>query len=166
MPAINTTRGSIVWRINLFRSDALTQLLNDLQERENMGLSDDECHRVQLALGRIVNAATAIPDGSWTKGMIWKELQDFADIYQEWNQHEKESMTGADLRRRDLKKLRAKRNKIAKKMRRNLHIIEQELDFALVDALYTVLNDLVSALPDVFTNLTKAVARYQHRKVS
>ncbi|WP_041598648.1 hypothetical protein [Hahella chejuensis] len=161
---VDRRRGSTLWGINQFRSDALSQLLNDLLCRENVGFEDAQCDKVKQALGEIVNAATAIPDGNFLQRTVWKEMQDFADIYARWNSHSGNDPKFIKRRQTELKKLRSKRNKIARRMRNNQRILEKELDLKFVEGIYGSMDDLVRALPEVFTNLAKAVERFSQRK--
>ena len=158
---LDARRGTVIWGFNRFRSDALVQLLNDLLEKENEGLSDNHCEHVTKALGQVVNLATAIPDGSWFKSAVWKELQDFEKLYQEWNSH-----TGEDAlrkRKKTLQSLRKKRNRIAKRIRRNQFILENELDLKLIEDMYGAFGQVTRALPDIFRNLAGAVGRFQKK---
>jgi hypothetical protein len=58
-------RGSPSWAFNRLREDALAQLLNDLYSVEDQGLTPEQCKLVADAIAKVVNYATAIPDGSF-----------------------------------------------------------------------------------------------------
>jgi hypothetical protein len=161
---IDASRGTALWGINLFRADALSQLMNDLLHREKVGLLDEQCEKVKLALGEIVNIASSIPDGSWFRGAIWQEMQDFADIYSNWNSHYGNDPEIIQRRQLELRKLRDKRNRIARRIRKNQHVLQNELDLQLVDNMYAAFGNLVRALPEVFVNLAKAIDRFTDRK--
>lgn len=161
---VDASRGTALWGINLFRSDALSQLMNDLLHRERIGLLDEQCDKVKLALGEIVNIASSIPDGSWFRGTIWKELQDFADIYSHWNSHSGNDPDIVQRRQTELRKLRDKRNRIARRIRKNQHVLQNDLDLQLVDNMYAAFGKLANSLPEVFVNLAKAVERFMDRK--
>jgi hypothetical protein len=161
---IDASRGTALWGINLFRADALSQLMNDLLYREKVGLLDEQCDKVKLALGEVVNVASSIPDGSWFRGAIWQELQDFADIYTNWNSHYGNDPAIVQRRQLELRKLRDKRNRIARRIRKNQHVLQNELDLRLVDNMYAAFGKLVHSLPDVFVNLAKAIERFTERK--
>lgn len=161
---VDASRGTPLWGINLFRADALSQLMNDLLHREKLGLLDEQCEKVKLALGEIVNVASSIPDGSWFGGAIWQELQDFADIYANWNSHYGNDPAIVQRRQSELRKLRGKRNRIARRIRKNQHVLQNELDLRLVDDMYAAFGKLVHALPEVFVNLAKAIERFAERK--
>lgn len=127
---------------------------------ERQGLEEGKCAIVRAALKRFTNAATAIPDDSWWKRQIWRELQDFEEIYVQWN--DVNGTLPENIRERNvrLKALRKKRNTIATKIRKNQYIIQNELDLQLVRDGYEALGDLTRALPDIFRNLAAAIARF------
>ena len=164
MGEIVANRGSVVWGFNAFRRDALVNLLNDLLERKENGLNKTECDLVAKAIGKIVHIATAIPDGSWVRGAIWKELQNFEKIYERWNSHEGNDPEIVKNRIKELKNLRKSRHNIARKVRKNGHIIDKELDLTLVEDMYAAFGGLVKALPDIFTNLSRAINHFNKRK--
>jgi hypothetical protein len=158
--AVDASRGTVVWGFNRFRSDALVQLLNDLLDLERVGLSDEDgtCGQVKNALGKVVNVATAFPDGSWLRGSVWSELSKFEQLYIEWNGHDGPDATGK--RKKTLQSMRKRRHRIAKTIRKNQYIIANELDLELIGDIYNALGDLTRALPDLFKNLAQAVGRF------
>lgn len=157
---VDARRGTALWGINRFRSDALVELLNDLVDLERVGLEEKYCSHVKTALARVVNAATSVPDGSWWRGSIWAELQQFEDIYATWNSHEGTDPEIIERRRKELKKLRKRRNRISRKIRQNQYILENELDLQLIRDTYDAMGGLAKALPDMFKHLAEAVARF------
>ena len=161
---VDGSRGTVVWGINWFRADALARLLDDLQEQEKAGYAKPTCEHVQLALGKLVNSATTIPDGSWWRSAIWEELQDFCDIYERWNNHEGFAPEKVKARKAELRALRNKRNRIARKIRGNQFIIQNELDLKLIDAMYDSLSELPKLFPDIFKALASAIKRFEDRK--
>ena len=158
------TRGTALWGMNRLRSDALPHLLDDLLLLERKGLTPDNCSQVKLALGKIVNAATGIPDGGFLKSVVWKQFAEFEEIYHYWNSVGGEDEVAVEHRRKALKKLRDRRHKIANTIRRNQHILANDLDFKLLDASYEAIADLTTAVPDLFVNLAKAVGRFHAGK--
>lgn len=44
---LDASRGTAIWAFNLFRQDALTQLLNDLLAVEKTGIDEEVCQHVQ-----------------------------------------------------------------------------------------------------------------------
>jgi len=163
MEAIQGSRGTPLWGINLFRADALSQLLNDLLLREKVGLERHECDKVKLALGKLVNQTSEFPDGSFLGKVLWQELQDFSRIYAEWNFHEGAAPDAVQTRRLALEKLRDKRHRIARKIRKSQYVIANELDLQVVRSLYDALKTLCQELPSIFSRLMKAVERFFKR---
>ena len=151
-------KGSPVWGVNYFRRDALVSLMDDLVEREKEGLADEECQHVQRCLSRLANAAAAIPDHSFWRTTILKEMQGFADIYLKWNSHTGEEAPRK--RRLELSNLRKKRNRLASAVRTNQYILENELDLALVESMYQAMGSLAEVLPEIFKNLGGSVSYF------
>lgn len=158
MPEVDASRGTVVWGFNKFRSDALVQLLNDLIARERNGLSDDQCRTVQVALGKVVGAATAIPDGAWLKDTVWTSLQEFEQLYIAWNSHA--GMDAPAKRKHTLQTMRRKRHKLSRRIRQNQLILSTESDAKLLNDVYGALGDLSRSLPEVFRSLSGAVSRF------
>lgn len=159
---LDARRGTAVWGANRFRSDALASLLDDLTVRESKGLNEKECGAVKIALGFLVNSATTIPDKAWWRTTIWEELQDFLDIYETWNNEHGDSKDSITRRQCALKKLRAKRNRIATKVRHHQLIIQSELDLKLIKDMYGALGKLANTFPDIFIQLGEAVSRFYY----
>lgn len=160
---LDASRGSALWAFNQFRTDALTQLLNDLTALEQVGLKIDQCDRVKRTLAELTNIATAIPDGSYFRSAIWKEFEHFSDIYAQWNSHEGGDPAFIKRRQTELRRLRARRHKIANRIRRNQHILQNDLDLKMVSDMYRALGSLTKALPEIFLSLAKSVERFADR---
>lgn len=161
---LDASRGTVVWGVNWLRSDGLAKLLDDLLEQESTGYSQEICDKVDEALGKIANQASGLPDYSWWRKSILSELEGFLNIYRKWNNHEGAEPEKVEGRKRELKNLRTKRNKLATRIRKNQHIIQNELDLSMVDSMHEALGELVKAFPDVFKSLAKALERYASRK--
>ncbi len=157
-------RGTTVWHLNCLRSDLLPNLLDDLVSAERTGLIEGHCKEVKRALDKVVNSATSIPDGSFWTRSIWKELEGFKEIYDNWNSMFGDHHTAQQHRRTALKKLRKQRHCIAKKIRKHQHILANELDLKLITASHEAMADLVKAVPDLFKELGKAVNRYAEKQ--
>jgi len=159
-------RGSPSWAFNRLREDALAQLLNDLYSVEDQGLTPEQCKLVADAIAKVVNYATAIPDGSFLSRPIWVILQKFENAYRNWNEPKGVTPQAIQHRRNHYFRLRKIRHKIARRTRKNLAVIDKELDIKLVEDTYKALGNLVSAGPDIFKNLAKAVSRFTAAAVS
>ena len=162
--ALDASRGTAVWAFNLFRQDALTQLLNDLLAVEKTGINEDICHQVQTSLKAISNEASSIPDGTFFSQAIWKEIDDFKDVYIKWNDVKGSHPDAIKARDGMLKALRKKRHSIARKTRKHQYVSSTELDLQVVHNMYSAFNKLVSAVPDIFKNLADAVSRFDKKK--
>lgn len=163
MEEIQASRGTPLWGINLFRADALSQLLNDLLEQEKVGLKRDECDKVKLMLGKMVNLAADFPDRPFLRNVLLQEMRDFARIYAEWNFHEGAAPDAVQNRQLALEKLRDKRHRIARKIRKSQYVLANELDLQVVRAFYDALKTLCEEFPSIFSRLAKAVGRFLKR---
>ncbi len=157
---IDGTRGSVLWGFNRFRSDALVQLLNDLLWLERGGLPDAKCELVKGALRRILEASANTPAKSWLRSFATDDLAEFENLYSAWNSHGGEG--AARKRSETLKEMQRRRHRLARKIRNNQLILATELDARLIGEIYLALEDLSSAMPEVFKRLSQAVSRYNH----
>lgn len=161
--SFDASRGSLVWRFNRFKEDGLCRLLDDLQAKEARGLKNAECNEVKQALGQITNACSSIPDGGLLRKPILDIMQKFLDLYTEWN--DKEGYNEEIIMKRMilLKKLRKCRQKLARKIRVNQHILDNNYDLQAIDSVFGAFDTLCTSCPGLFSNLSKAVERYYKR---
>ncbi len=161
--AVDNTRGSPLWAFNYFRSQVLTNLLNDLVDHENAGLSQEYCDKVARLLEYFVNATTNIPGGGLVTGSIYPTVDRFAVLYREWNDIRGEHERAAEDRRYKLHELRQQRQKISNKVRSLQYEIANDLDRQLLKKSYEALGDLITLVPQSFKNLTEAIKEFSKR---
>jgi hypothetical protein len=161
---ISAGRGSAVWAFKRMKEDALPALMDDLLEVQDSGIRDDQCKRIEIALGKMVNTATSMPDGNLFRAAIWQVMQKFEETYSSWNTPTGNSPEAKIHRRRALKTLRKLRHKIAKKTRKHAHVLAENLDLRLMEEIYDSLGNVVSSGPEIFKELSKAVTRFTQRK--
>jgi hypothetical protein len=161
---IPAERGTVVWAFKRMKEDALPALMDDLLEVQDSGIRVDQCKSIEIALGKMVNAATSIPDGNLFRAAIWQVMQNFEKTYSSWNIPKGATPEAASHRRQELEALRKLRHKIAKKTRKHGHVLAENLDLRLMEEIYEALGDVVSSGPDIFKELSKAVARFAQRK--
>lgn len=164
MAELDASRGTAIWAFNLFRSDALSQLLQDLLRLEKSGLTEDKCEKVQIALRSMQLAASGIPDGTFFSRALFSELEEFKNVYVRWNEVNGTSDVSIEARAKVLNQLASQRHKIAKRVRKHQHVLSTELDLQVVDTMYGAFKDLVTALPDLFKRLGAAVGRFEARR--
>jgi hypothetical protein len=157
---VDATEGTPLHALNRLREDALPRLLDDLMVMERKGLEPQQCNEVKTALGKLVNAATGVPDGGFLKPVVWKEFERFERVYHHWNSKEGPSPEAVAIRKEALKKLRQRRHRIVRAIRHNQYVLANELDLQLITASYAAFAGLTKAVPEVFVNLSKAVARF------
>lgn len=160
MANIDKSVGSKLWAFDRFRSSALPKLLDDILKYERVGFSEDECNQVRKTLDKILNLCSEIPDKSFFKKSIYSRLLEFKELYIKWNEVKGSDKKSIADRNKILEKLRSKRSQLAKTVRKNSFILENELDLNLLKSIYEALGDLAKALPKIFTNLSKAVSSF------
>jgi hypothetical protein len=161
--AVDNTRGTALWSFNYFRSQVLTNLLNDLVDHETDGFSQEYCDQITKALEYFVNATTAIPGGGPLTGGIYPTVDRLAVLYREWNDIRDGSQKAVEERRYKLYELRQQRQKISNKARSLQYEVEQNLDRQLLKKSYESLGDLITLVPSSFKNLTDALTEFLKR---
>ena len=161
--AVDNTRGSILWTFNYYRSQVLTNLLNDLVDNEATGFSQEYCDIVAKSLEYFVNATTDIPSGGLMTGSIFPTVDRFAVLYREWNDIQGELARAIEDRRYKLHELREQRQKISNRARSLQYEIENNLDRELLKKSYEAIGGLLTTVPDMFKNLTEAIKEFSKR---
>lgn len=161
--AVDNTQGTPLWAFNYFRSQVLTNLLNDLFDHETAGFSREYCGKIAGALEYFVNATTEIPSGGLVTGAIYPTVDRFTVLYREWNEIQGESSRSIEDRRYKLHELRQQRQKISDKARSLQYEIEQNLDRQLLKKSYEALGDLITLVPQSFKNLTGVLTEFLKR---
>jgi hypothetical protein len=161
--SVDNTRGAPLWAFNYFRSQVLTNLLNDLVNHEADGFSQEYCDRITTALEYFVNATTEIPSGGLVTGAIYPTVDRFAVLYREWNDIRSESNRSIEDRRYKLHELRRQRQKISDKARSLQYEIEHNLDRQLLNKSYEALGKLITLIPGSLENLTQTLAEFVKR---
>ena len=161
--SVDNTRGSILWSFNFFRINILTSLLNDLYDLESNGLEDEICSKIQASLEYFSNAATEIPEGGFMTGPIYKDIEKFANLYEDWSK-----IKGSDeeirQKRRDVRlKLKKQRQVITNKARKLQYELDNNLDQKLLEAGYRAIGDLTTLVPDLLNNLTQSFNEFMKR---
>lgn len=150
-------KGTVTYDLNRWRKDALTALLDDLVNAEVEGFDSAACGKVRNALERGANRASGLPDGTVFRTSIYKDMERLIEAYEAWNEPDGNDRTMILKRRKLLRKLRERRHKLARRIRRNMQILEEELDKEFVRAQYEALSDLVRSLPHHFGELAKVL---------
>lgn len=160
---LNSKRGSHLWSFNHFRSIVLTRLLDDLYNLEESGLKDEHCQKITDALNYFGNAATDIPSAGPFLGPLYKDIEDFTELYRKWNDVKGKDADAVAERRALRLKLKAQRHRITNKARKLQAAIDEKMDTKLLQAGYQALSGLITAVPDLFSGLGKALTEYAKR---
>ncbi len=160
---LNGKRGSSVWRFNYFRSVVLTSLLNDLYNLEQTGIEDKHCTKITASLNYFSNAATNIPSAGPFIGPLYKDIEKFTELYQAWNDIKGKGLEEAASRRELRRKLMAQRQKITNKARQLQLAIQENVDAELMKSGFDALGELITAVPELLSNLGKALGEFAKR---
>jgi hypothetical protein len=139
-------RNSPGWAFDRFRSDALPRLLDDLGPVNHQGIDEADCQRIKAALNEIANQASNIPDGTIFRKAIYQHLETYFDLYSKWNDVKGIDRDAQQRRNAVVKEIRACRHALAKACRKNIHVLNKELDLKNVDSFYAALRKLVQAV--------------------
>lgn len=161
--AVDNTRGSMLWSFNYFRMNVLTNLLNDLYNLESIGLEDEICNKIQASLEYFGNAATEIPKGGVMTGPIYKDIEKFAKLYEDWNSIKGEDEKSRNKRKVARLKLKKQRQIVTNKARKLQYELDNNLDQSLLEAGYRAMGDLTTLVPDLLNNLTKSLNEFVKR---
>jgi len=160
---VDNTRGSMLWSFNYFRKNILTNLLNDLYDLESTGLDDEICNKIQAALEYFGNAATEIPKGGLMTGPIYKDIEKFTNLYQDWNKIKGQDDDSMEKRREARIRLKKQRQIITNKARKLQYELDNNLDQKLLESGYSAISDLTTLVPDLLNNLTKSLNVFAKR---
>ena len=158
--------GNHVWAFEKFKQDALPSLLNDLGNTGLVGIPDEQCNLIKEAHQIMINFAATFPDGGVFRKAIWQYFEAYANQYEIWNDIEGNDLSAKEARKKELRKLRKARNELARAVRVNKAIIDENLDIQLVTSVYTALSKVVQKSPETFIHLSKAIDRYSKLSVS
>jgi hypothetical protein len=160
---VDNTRGSKLWSFNYFRSSILTSLLNDLYDLETKGLDDEICKKIRTSLEHFSNAATDIPRGGFLTGPIYKDIEEFTQLYADWNEIKGEDEVSQRQREKTRLKLKQQRQVITDKARQLQYELDNNLDQKLLTAGYSAIGDLTTLVPDLLNNLTQSFNEFVKR---
>ncbi|MGO4683315.1 hypothetical protein [Hyphomicrobium sp. 2TAF46] len=161
-PKTGLSRGTPGYAINFFRSDILVNLQLDLKRLERSGIDEEIC-RVRELLSALVSAASAEPKGSFWGPKLHEVLREYEITYKKWN-----DVSGSEphsIAKRDelLCKLQDIRHDISNTCRRNAHSLSEAHDLELISSINDALVQVIRAVPNTFTALSKSAERYAQR---
>ena len=158
---IDATRGTAIWCINRLRSDLLPALLADLAKRESEGLERGQCLRVAKTLAQMAESATglAAEKAAWTTALRG-DLGAFQETFVAHNMDLTDRDEAIKNRVVTLAQLRAIRQRLSDRIRKNLGAIERQIDTRAVEAMVAPLRELATALPETLPQLGAAATRF------
>lgn len=161
-------KGSDSWKLNFFRSTAMTALLNDLGNFEKTGLSQHICETIQLALARIADATSDFEGQASWENPIHHDFDKICDTYIEWNDYP-EGTAGMLARRETRKRLRNQRKILSDKIRQCRGVLYQqsiydEADEDMFDTIFSAFREISDSKPNCFANLRTMLAKYDSRR--
>ena len=170
-------QGGFCWGLKNLRKDVLVQFIKDLDREEKRGLTDAQCDAVKNALRDLETEATEVVGSEgilskWFDKPFYKILHEFRKEYSNWNSdgHCPDLVTKIAHRMECTDRLRDIRyeivkceRRIVKKIRRDMHTLGADLDIRRVDAMHRCFEGLCEAVPEIFVNLSRALARYRRK---
>ena len=160
----DASRGSSVWAFQQFSEDALSNFLRDLLHAEKEGFTALQCERTQLMLKEMRIELSRIPDHTWFRRSIGDEVARFEKLYITWNHNSFPVRADAIAHRSKMwNRLTVSRNRIATRFRRNKAKLDEEWDLAGMRAWYGSLDALSKDFPEIFKNLSSAVANFARK---
>ena len=159
-PPLDNRRGTTLWKVNNYRSKILTGLLNDFTDLEKVGIEAGDFAVIRRSLEYFINAVTEIPNALLSGKPLYRMLEDFLELCQEWSEVRGETEDSILKRRRLMHKLRKQRQAISDKMRRLQYLLEKDTDVQLIADAYQAISGLMNLVPDVFRHLGKVVGKY------
>jgi hypothetical protein len=134
-----------------------------LYDLETKGLEDEICKKIQTSLEHFCNAATEIPRGGFLTGPIYKDIEEFTQLYAGWNAIKGEDEKSRRDRERARLRLKKQRQVITDKARQLQYELDNNLDQKLLVAGYSVIGDLTTLVPDLLNNLTQSFHEFVKR---
>jgi|SRR5580704_7029348 hypothetical protein len=152
--AVNSRKGTPLWALDRYRTDALSSLIRDLKRLGRAKFGDDKggaCDQLKASL------RSAVEYVQNAKGMInpllFAELDQFAQEYKGWNDHH------PDLTEERLVKLERLRYRICTIVKKNKKPLASDVRPEAANALFSGLRELVRTNGEFFPALRSALNR-------
>jgi V8-like Glu-specific endopeptidase len=160
-------RGNASWKLEFFRSNAMTALLDDLSDREDDGLEPPECGIIVRSLDKIANAMSDFEEIAFWDIPLHQDIEKFQAIYRNWNGYER-GQAGASERREALKRLRDQRRKLSDRLRAFRGVVNQpafytQADENMFDRIFSTFEQVASEYPDKFRNIRGQLLEYKKK---
>lgn len=156
----NARRGSPLWALNRLRSDAFSQLIEDLKLQEKSGIPDNVCVAVKNDLLCVIKALGGIPIHLSHGKTLEETVSKFSQVYSEWNDVKGSSENDVQDRRSLILRLSRSRDRISKVVRSSSFLLGVGLSEETVDVAFQEQIDLVEKYPEIFPNMSKSVNRF------
>lgn len=162
------------WSAKYFKEKMLTALTVDLAKREADGIKQEVCDKVYETLNVAVAITDRIKDGTFFEAHFFKQLEDFRDHYEAWNnvktRPERKTKLTILLKRKKImfSSFYAEMDKL-KKTNNEERIRQFQLlsshDRETLDALVLSFEDLTKTYgKDIFVNTKKALSIFKKRR--
>lgn len=129
--------------------------MNDLVDSEETGLDPNVADAVTRTLERILNVYSAVPDKSWLNGSLLDSGKRFAKAVESWFK-----ATDTAGRKKAMAEIRKSRHRLAVCERKNLTVLEEELDLEIVRECYGAVRKIIGSVPDALANVSRAIERF------
>jgi hypothetical protein len=152
-------RGTIIWRLNRFRQYLLLELVEDLKQLETDGLTDTECNHVKECLRQIIDECKRRHDKGVVEIALTKNLEQFRDIYIQWNGPRGSDPQAIKERQSFRKKIAEARRELSEDIRGRQLVLAGVIDDSFCDELWNRLEKICQAYPGEFSRLKRGFQR-------
>lgn len=164
------SKGGSPWTVQYFNRQVLSSLLHDLALRDEIGIPQHVCDKVNGSLDRAVEVLSDVENGGWFLKHYYERLKEFQDLYLEWNNVEEKPERIK--KRKALKNHREtmfvryfgriKKLKKSNDPERNRQFeILFQLEADRMDSLANIFSKLVEEEGDIFSELKGTVAHFR-----
>lgn len=144
-------RGTPHWAFKRLSEGWLPRLHRDLIATEDKGVTEQQCRAVHQSLQELAALAAEIPDGPFFT--IRAVTERLARNHLSWNEVTGSDSKAINRRRTHRERFGKTRQKIARRLRKNGPVIDENLDLERLRATHRGLNRLAETWPDTFQNL-------------
>ncbi|MBE0647511.1 MAG: hypothetical protein IH596_06995 [Bacteroidales bacterium] len=157
-------KGGNVYPINFFRSFLLPNLFEDLKERAEIGLLQNECDSIKKMFELLIDELKGYKEHSFISNDLRQSLSELLIVYLEWNGIKNTDPGFAGKRSYLLSIVRKKRNSFSDKIRpKQTHLFEQLNDDLAVIIHSSIHHNIIKEHGEIFPKLEHSLRIFAKR---